>query len=1120
LRGWSKKAAAQPERAGGRKAETAPMTACPSLDQLPRLLADELSAAEEDALDGHLQQCATCRRALEALSASTAVSHDAPSAFSVDLLEEWKANGDSISQLRRGPVTLPAESRPLPRVVGYEILGLLGHGGMGVVYRARQVGLNRIVALKMIIAGAFATNKSLARFRAEALAVARLQHPNIVQIFEIGDAEGLPYFSQEYVEGGTLAAQLDGTRTTPRRAAELCELLARAVQFAHDRGVVHRDLKPGNVLLTPDGAPKIADFGLAKRFEDSGEANTPATEAGLAAGTPRYMAPEQLSPSGPANVTPIGPACDVYALGAILYELLTGRPLYTGASPMGIFMRVLHDEPTPPHIYVPALPRDLETICLKCLAKVPSQRYASARDLAEDLRRFLVREAILARPPSFFYLSGKFIQRHKPLVGAAAAIALVMAAGIVATSVTALSEAHQRRVADENARLAENARQNALVLAYQARMAAAMVALGDHNVGESAEQLKAVPENQRGWEWRYASSRLDDSLGAVRDIGRALVPCAAGKRFASITDQGICLWDAANGRLIGKLSSDVPENIDAATARDGTLVLVSDHEKDSISVRGEDGRIRQQLALPGKALTHAWALDATATRLACSWVTVRGTKEFALFDLTSCERLARFAFDATNAEIRCIAFSPNGRRLATGGDDRLVRVWDADDGSCTQTLKGHTGFLNGVVFSPDGLRVLSCAADQTFRQWDVETGSLLDDRFGDIAEVSAAAYSPDGRWIATGGADGTVRYWPTAGGPAVAVMQGHAAPVWRLAFSPDGRRASSVSRDRSSGVWEGRVWDGPGHGDPRVLREHTSFVYPVAYSPDGRTIASGAWDKEIRLYDARTGETRIVLRGHEQYVADLAFSPDSRHLVSRSPDGTIRVWDVASGKPVAQVQHGGVGIADRTHGVTVTPDGTRAACASGDRLFLWELSTGRALGSVPLPTASARSVQYRHDGQRIAVVDNGPDVFVLDGATGKTQVRLNGHSGRVNAVAWSPRGTRLVSASTDRTVRLWNAATGECLHVLRGHTDEVFAAVFHPDGSRIASAGRDRVVRIWDPTNGAELARLPGHTSYVFSLAFSPDGATLVSGSGDYTVRLWDTFPVARRLLARTVSSR
>jgi formylglycine-generating enzyme required for sulfatase activity len=308
---------------------------------------------------------------------------------------------------------MPGEGREYPEVPGYAILGVLGHGGMGVVYRARQLKANRLVALKMIRAVEHATPHNRLRFQIETEAVARLQHPHIVQLYEVGEVRGQPFFSLEFCDGGTLTEQLTKKRPSPREAAELIETLARAMHYAHLRGVVHRDLKPGNVLLAspvasaPGGSPKITDFGLAKRIDDEAR---DVSKSGAIMGTASYMAPEQAA----GQVHDTGPAADVYALGALLYECLTGRPPFEGPQHV-VLVSVLNDEPLPPSRLNPKVPRDLETICLKCLSKGPARRYASAEALADDLHRFLAGESVQARPAGRLERAAKWAKRRPAL---------------------------------------------------------------------------------------------------------------------------------------------------------------------------------------------------------------------------------------------------------------------------------------------------------------------------------------------------------------------------------------------------------------------------------------------------------------------------------------------------------------------------------------------------------------------------------------------------------------------------------------------------------------------------------------------------------------------------------
>jgi hypothetical protein len=337
---------------------------------------------------------------------------------------------------------LAPEAPPPPQVPGFEILGELGRGGMGVVYKARHLALKRTVALKMILTGGYAGAAERARFKAEAEAVARLQHPGIVQVFEVGEHQGHPFCALEFVEGGSLAQRLNGNPLPPKEAARLVEALARAIHLAHSRNVVHRDLKPANVLLTPDGAPKVTDFGLARQLD----AETGHTPAGAVMGTPAYMAPEQAT--GQAHAA--GPAADVYALGAILYECLTGRPPFRAATLLETMEQVRTREPAPPRQVQPAAPRDLETICLKCLRKEPEKRYASAAELADELARFQRGEPVLARPVGRLERTARWARRNPVL---AVALAAVFVSAVVASGLAAAAWWANRELGHKNVEL-------------------------------------------------------------------------------------------------------------------------------------------------------------------------------------------------------------------------------------------------------------------------------------------------------------------------------------------------------------------------------------------------------------------------------------------------------------------------------------------------------------------------------------------------------------------------------------------------------------------------------------------------------------------------------------------
>jgi tetratricopeptide (TPR) repeat protein len=536
----------------------------------------------------------------------------------------------------RPPASIPAPApllRGAPAVVaGYEILEVLGRGGMGIVYKARQVGLGRLTALKMILAGTHASFEDVQRFQVEAEAVARLQHPNIVQIYEIGRHDGLPFFSLEFCAGGSLAHKLTQTPMSVRESAALIEKLARAIHYAHRQGIVHRDLKPANVLLTEDGAPKITDFGLAKRLEaDAGQTGT-----GSILGTPTYMAPEQAS----GRVRDIGPAADVYALGAMLYDLLTGRPPLRGETALDTLQLVQTAEPMPVRRLQPKVPRDLETVCLKCLQKDPHKRYGSALELAEDLRAFLDGTPVRARPTPVWERALKWARRRP----AAAALLVVSVAAVLTLGIggviVAGREAHLRGLTEEERN--EALRQKAVAEKQRRRADEHLhkaFEAGDELLNRAQARLAALPGTegvrrellQRAQAFYEGFFAVEGDTPEVRrQAGLAhhrvgLIQERLGQYRAALKS-----YDAAEP-LLRRLADDSPDNPEpllalAGTHTDRAIVLQALNRGDEagrayaeavavlrrLTKAGQSARWREQL---GRSL-NSWAgyLTADAAR--------------------------------------------------------------------------------------------------------------------------------------------------------------------------------------------------------------------------------------------------------------------------------------------------------------------------------------------------------------------------------------------------------------------------------------------------------------------------------------------------------------------------
>jgi WD40 repeat protein/predicted Ser/Thr protein kinase len=1055
-------------------------------------------------------------------------------------------------------------SAPLPTALlpaeafaqrGYEILNEIGRGGMGVVYRARQLGLKRFVALKMILVSRCATPEQMDRFQGEAEILARLPHPNVVQIHEVGDLEGLPFFCMEYLEGGSLAEKVNGQPQPPQAVADLVERLARAVHAAHEQGIVHRDLKPANILLDGAGVPKITDFGLAKHWrEEAGQTGSHIV------GTPSYLAPEQVRRGGVA----IGPATDVYALGVILYELLTGRVPHQGENSMDTVLQVLHEEPVPPSRLQPRLPADLETIALKCLSKQPRRRYASAAELADDLRRCLNREPIRARPTGSFERLARWCQRRPAVATMSAALFLVSVVGFVGVFWQLRSAEAARAVAEQEKETADAQRGRALQLAddlrrqrdvaewqtYRANIGAAMSAIQLHNVDSVRHYLAAAPEKHRNWEWAYLSGLLDPADTPFRGHEDKVLAVAFnpdGRFIASgSADRTVRLWEVATGREMAVLrghenpvwqvvfspdgrrlaSSEGPRTVRLWDPAAGTLVaLLSDQsvepnaltfspdsrfvcvarERDVYLWEATTGKLRQTFRHPTRNGGHlAFAPDSkrlfesTHDGMITAW------------DVESGQMIRTWQAHASDILALCI--SPDGQCLASASDFResAVRLWDAASGRELATLAGHRNAVHYLVFSHNGSRLVSVSWDQTARLWDRATGRSLA-IFQHRGHVTHASFRPDDAQLVTRGDDRTLRLWDTQTGEPLTVLSNGSGIAERgTAFSPDGTRLACASYNHQVVVWDVGLLERNG-----VLRGHRSYVYDVAFSPDGTQVASAAWDGTVRLWDATSQRQINLLKHEEASVQAVAWSSDGKRLVSVArglrygSGGTISVWELAQGRLRYRRQVARTVLGETR--VAVNRDASLVAVAThGASAEVFELSSGQASRVFGEPQASSVDVAFSTDGRELATAERDGTVRLWNVATGSPVGVLRGHQEPVSCIRYSPDGEQIASAGMDHTVRLWDAKTRTEV-ALFSHGSGVFGLAFSPDCSRLATACQDNTIRLWDLGTHDEVMELPGHTDYVHAVAFSPDGTRLASCSGDYTVRVWDTLSAAAR---------
>jgi WD40 repeat protein/tetratricopeptide (TPR) repeat protein/predicted Ser/Thr protein kinase len=1040
----------------------------------------------------------------------------------------------STMTLDDGPRAVAAE---VPS--GYEIAGELGRGGMGVVYKARQVALNRTVALKMMWADGPGSVERAARFRQEAELAARLQHPNIAQVYEFGrrstPEDGRTFLAMEYVEGRTLAQQSGGVPQPVRDAARLVETLATAVQYAHDRGVVHRDLKPSNVLVSTAGVLKIVDFGLAKELAE-GPAHT---GTGQLLGTPAYMAPEQAA----GHNDRVGPPTDVWALGAILYELLTGRPPFRGDSLVTTLNRILHDPPTPIAALRPEVPRDLQTVCLKCLEKDPGRRYASAAALADDLGRFLGGRSVVARPVSAWQRGWRWCRRNRPLAAALAAVAGLLLAVAVVSTVAAVQLSREadragRAERDKTIQLFHAVFNDARSHRRAGRRVDALERLREAT--RLARELDLPPETVHDLRdealacLTLAELKQTNALPADEALGR-LPPEEAAKRLALLRETnliavapdlttllcrhpegGVALYDAETLDVLRRL--DAPTGLDVASHR-------TDFSPDGryLVMRAFDGRRRAvvwDLTDPSPRPRYEFAgyalLDLPFSRTGKLLAVHDGT-EIVLYETASGHATTRF--EGMNAQLEYLgAFDPKGERLAVAEQTVLeedgvsVFIVDRTTGERSRRIAAGGAALGGLTWNDDG-RLLAVSWNSVVRVYDAapDPMRLVSVLTGHQNNGVFSQFVPGTGYLLSSGWEGRLRLWDAVSGRQLVEVNGGLRQLTRdgsavAAF--DGRR---VIRYAIRPAAECRVLH---HGTVGGSSDWVERVANVSFDATSTVLATGGYDG-VRFWDPARGvelTTSLPLPGGG---TGRFVGPDNRAFLTHGPSGCLwwprapaaGAWAFGPPRPLKST---GV----NANAITpVTADGEWVAYSTGATppMVVVRHTADPTRRAVFGPYGNVEPRSLSPDGSRVAVGTwNGRDAIVWDAPTGRIVHRTPG--GSFDA-AISPDGRRLATREFHGEFQLRDADTG--VVVLRFRDGEGQFA-FTADSRLLAVGLGPGRVRLFDAETGGPLVTLetPDRLLGLWHLAFSPDGRYLAAATSESSAVVWDLVALRRGLAA------
>jgi len=1015
----------------------------------------------------------------------------------------------------------------VPETFGrYRIIRKVGQGGMGIVYESEQDHPRRRVALKILRIGLH-HKSALQRFEREAQLLARLHHPAITHIYDAGITENrigeTPFIAMEYIDGVSIKTWARESNPSVEERLQLIASIADGLHHAHQCGIVHRDIKPGNILITRDGKPKILDFGIARVSQDDTQTHTLQTETGQLLGTVSYMSPEQVGGDSRA----VEATSDVYALGVLLFELLSDRlPIDIRNRSIPEAVALIRDrEPTHLSSIDARFRGDIDTIVLKAIEKDPQRRYATAAALANDIRRHLRNEPIRARRATTIYQLSKFARRNRGLVTVVVLAFLGLVVATIATTNFALSEARMRRIAEVE-------RRRSSWEAYRSGLLAAQAAIRGHDFINARRILNEMPvANQSNWEWRHLMHRLDTSrlvLTGHHDTvctvefsrdGKSLVSASAdgtvgiwdvdsgqriqtietgeqsirhvtymadGRRIISIGSANkICIWELETEKLIkaipvtggDRCTSDDCAILSIALSKDNRLLAATVNDATVRVWDIDTGQNTLTVPLEDRDCGHAIAFTENEQDQALLVGWFNGLVRIPLALTQHHDRSPRIGlFQGGNDRVpSSIATYPAANSIATGCADKSILLWNASSLTVKKRLTGHMAGVRNIAFSPDGSFIASCSDDQSVRVWDTHTGRTRNIFAGHTSDVLTVAISPNGKLLASGSADQTIRVWPVATSnmsspiatsadvsDIVPTFRGHKKHAYRVMFDPFSQTNDNVI----SLGWTGDILRWNINDLIAMRRDHYEF-FPLRcfdLSPSGTWFIVGNGELYLALIDTATGKV------HRRYPRPKGHI----HSVSIDPQEQIIAATLTRG------------FGKESKGVALVWDFKSGALLSRHDEAAWYCA-------VTLATASVIGA-FSQTGCRL-----------FDAKTGDTICVFAGVDSRVLNLTFSKDRSRFLLAKQDGTISIHDSTDGAQISVLAGHTECVYDAEYSPDMKRIASCSNDNTIRIWDAESYAELLELRGHSHYVHDVAFSPDGKTLISASGDATIGIWKT---------------